>query len=246
MKNLIGLCVLCTLFSCQKIAQDTLPLAVNVIDPNADFSHIVYYTAGNASLINVNSVFNEVDAASLLIKQAPSQGSVRAFDENYLLYQPQEGITDLKREVMLLADPLFPEQVETIALLPLPAPPPKLECVAVEGQPTYLGMPLRFTMKQGEELEVELLELFCDRRYTGSAGVNVIEYEDYGSGFLQIHISTRSFRFEAKPPKNYVGTQAVIYELCYGLPPHNGDDWIENLDQCTFFLYTPIIVEVME
>ena len=236
------------LFQCHQLKEDTLPdQASNPFDAEAD--NVVVLLTNGQGLINLPGLFhNSITSDEVEIAKMPERGTISKLNQQYLVYRPNLNETDYEEDIILKVPGNGNDNVQVPVRLVVRSATPDY-CLVEDFNPTYLGTPLKYTVRKGESLEVDFTDLFCDFSRTPSGGVRVQDHPDFSNEFLQIHITTSSALFTYTPPEDFVGTQGVIYELCYDYTGRCEFDWFECGDfprACRFFLYTFVELEVVE
>lgn len=249
MKKITLLLLLFFAFSqCNVLEDDPLPTPGQPLPISA--SNMLMTLNTSTGLVNVPGLLSaEVSASEVNLVKQPEFGVLSVLNEKFLKYQPSISKENYEEEI-ILTSPQDPG--EEVSLLIVVRSDPSYFCLVNEFEPTYLGMPLTYSIRKGESFETDLLDLFCDYQRGGNAGVAMFDHPELTDKGFNIHISTQYANLTFNPPADFTGKSGIIYELCYDLQDQNCIN--QNLFQdcptyprsCKYFLYTYVEIEVAD
>ncbi len=248
MKSLVKCLVLLLIISCQTIIEDSPPNFIDLEEneptndtiENYEFKYLIYSSPEVPALINLQALLPDLNSQSLHIVHLEPGVELVPISDQYQIYQS----AFLKSNIELLAVS-HEERRDKVILIQIRNEEHQ-GCVAEKNDPVYFSTPLYYEIEQGSNLSVDLLELFCLNDHPISVGVRGLNYLDYENNYLKIYLNPQDWiYFEFTPPTDYVGTQAQIYELCYGLSNECRQNFTQcDLSSCDYFIYLPVVVKV--
>ncbi len=236
------------LSQCNILEKDSFPEPGDPISLDAD--NIVLSLNTGTSLINIPGLLsNDVKAGEVEYIKPPRFGTLTVANDKFLRYTPLEEKGDYEEEI-IIKNPANPAEEIPVTIVVRSGSDDF--CSVYQFEPTYLGVPLAYTVKQGESFETDLIDLFCDYQRGGSAGVIESYHPELRGDGFEIHISTQNAKLTFNPVGDYIGKHGIIYELCYDL---SDEDCLKNEQffdcptypqSCKYFLYTYVEIKVVE
>lgn len=242
-------CLGISLLQCHQLKEDTLPNDTDANPFDTFDANVVVALANGKGIINLPGLFNNaIKSEEVEIIQSPNRGTVTTFDDNYLIYHPNPNESDFEDKVILKAKNGGSNNEEVEVRLIVRSSTPDY-CLVENFNPTYLGTPLKYSVKKGEPLEVDFTALFCDFTRERSRGVFEHPHPTMSSEHLQIYLTPGKVTFKLEAPEDFVGSQGIIYEICLDYNGICEFNWFSCEDfprACRYFLYTLVEVEVVE